>query len=169
MPSIPVLKVVIAGEASVGKTALVRRFCEDRFETSHIITIGVDFQTKIVALPDGPVKLSIWDLSGKKRYETIRTGFYRGSLATTLVYDLSNDETLKDLSGWYMEIKKTLPQQKFLVVGNKLDLVTGNAGWVGKEFARLLGAGFMETSALSGAGVETMFEILASYACLRMT
>jgi len=123
MGSVPILKVVIAGDPNVGKTSLVRAYCEGKFETSRVLTIGVDFQTKLVNLPAGTVKLSIWDMAGQDRFEVVRAGFYRGSLTSALVYNLEEPETLKSLVRWYHEVRRTLPQQKFIVVGNKLDLV----------------------------------------------
>ena len=72
MTTVPVLKVVIAGDGNVGKTSLIRRYCEGKFEQSRVATIGVDFQTKLVELTGGPVKLSIWDMAGQERFQVMR-------------------------------------------------------------------------------------------------
>ncbi len=59
MPAaIPTLKVVVAGDGNVGKTSLIRRWSEGRFESSRVMTIGVDFQTKVVELPDGEEEIA---------------------------------------------------------------------------------------------------------------
>ncbi|HEY5119919.1 MAG TPA: hypothetical protein VII90_10745, partial [Anaerolineales bacterium] len=63
MSDIPLYKVSIAGDEAVGKTSLIRRYCEGKFEESRVATIGVDFQTKVVDRPAGAVKLSIWDMA----------------------------------------------------------------------------------------------------------
>lgn len=164
MDNIPVLKVVIAGDGNVGKTSLVRQYCEGKFETSRVLTIGVDFQTKLVKLPVGLVKLSIWDMAGQERFQAVRTTFYRGSLATALVYDLTEPSTLQNLARWYLEIAKVLPNQPFLVVGNKLDLLPDPDDRIAREFARVIHAEHIKTSAASGEGVSTMFETLARLA-----
>ncbi|MDD5370882.1 MAG: GTP-binding protein [Anaerolineaceae bacterium] len=161
MSAYPIRKVLIAGDDNVGKTSLVRRYCEGRFESSHQMTIGVDFQGKVVELPGGPVKLSIWDLAGQQRFESIRTSFYRGSLATALVYDLDVPDTLKSLARWFKEIIQMLPKQPFLVVGNKCDLVTETTDRVGLQLAAVIHAEYVRTSALTGEGVDAMFEKLA--------
>lgn len=160
-PSIPVLKVVIAGDGNVGKTSLIRRYCEGKFEHSRLTTIGVDFQTKIVPLPAGPVKLSIWDMAGQKRFKDVRAGFYRGSRATVLVYDLTIAESLINLYHWYLEIKRILPDQRFIMVGNKSDLSEETYEWAGKRLAKTIQAAYLRTSALTGEGVDHLFHMLA--------
>jgi small GTP-binding protein len=164
MDAIPLLKIIVAGDGNVGKTSLVRRYCEGRFDTSRVMTIGVDFQTKVVTLPEATVKLSIWDIAGQERFSVIRTGFYRGSLAAALVYDLSVPETLKNLVTWYFEITKVIKDQKFLVVGNKADLASEATDRVGLQFAKVIHADYVRTSAATGEGVPQMFETLARLA-----
>ena len=164
MNHVPVYKVVIAGDENVGKTSLVRQYCEGRFETSRISTIGVDFQTKVVALPAGEVKLSIWDMAGQERFEIVRTGFYRGTRATALIYDLGVPKTLENLQRWHEETRSNSTCQKYLVVGNKADIVTGRNTYVAELFARLIGAEHIITSAATAEGVETLFFKLAELA-----
>ncbi len=164
MDAIPLLKVVIAGDGNVGKTSLVRRYCEGKFETSRVMTIGVDFQTKLVTLPEKTVKLSIWDMAGQERFSAVRPGFYRGSRVSALIYDLTIQETLKNLVNWYFEIAKVVPNQKYLVVGNKADLVKGGPDRIGMQFARVIHGEYVRASAATGEGVAEMFESLARLA-----
>ena len=159
MSDIPLFKVSVAGDEAVGKTSLIRRYCEGKFEQSRVATIGVDFQTKVVDLPSGPVKLSIWDMAGQARFEIVRTGMYRGSRAAALVFDLSNPETLAHLPAWHAEAAANAKGVKILVVGNKLDLAPARGA--GKSFADSIGALYVETSAQSGEGVAEMFQTLA--------
>jgi small GTP-binding protein len=125
------------------------------------MTIGVDFQTKVVTLPEATVKLSLWDVAGQERFSSVRPAFYRGSLAAALVYDLTAPETLKNLVNWYFEITKVIRDQKFLVIGNKADLAAEETDRVGMQFAKVVHADYIRTSALTGAGVTEMFESLA--------
>jgi len=161
MSSVPVLKVVVAGDGTVGKTSLVRRFCEGKFEMTRVATIGVDFQTKLVELPERTVKLSIWDMAGQDRFQVIRTGFYRGSRAAALVFDVTSPESFANLERWRQEIIEVVPQQPFLVVGNKTDLERKISPEQGAAFAHGIRAAYVETSALSGTGVPDLFLTLA--------
>jgi small GTP-binding protein len=162
MSDIPLFKVVIAGDESVGKTSLIRRYCEGKFETSRVATIGVDFQTKVMDLPTGAVKLSIWDLAGQARFQVVRLGMYRGSRSAALVFDLSRPETLEHLAAWKQEAQGAVASVRFLIVGNKADLATARGA--GKPFADSIGAPYVETSAQSGEGVAELFETMARLA-----
>jgi small GTP-binding protein len=164
MTRLPVLKVVFAGDGAVGKTSLIRRYCEGKFEESRVETIGVDFQTQTVDLPQGMVKLSIWDMAGQDRFEVIRAGFYRGSRSTALVYDVTEPETLANLSRWKDEVLNAVHEQPFIVIGNKIDLDRTVEMGEAQAFAQSIGAYYLETSALTGGGVPLLFETLARLA-----
>ncbi len=161
MSSVPVLKVVIAGNGNVGKTSLIRRYCEGKFEQTRVATIGVDFQTQTVELPEKTVKLSIWDMAGQDRFEVIRAGFYRGSRAAALVYDVTEPESIASLPRWKDEILGVVEQQPLVIVGNKIDLERTVDPAQAQEFANILQAPYLETSALDGNGVAALFETLA--------
>jgi small GTP-binding protein len=167
MEEIPVLKVVVGGEGTVGKTSLIRRYCQGKFEASRVATIGVDFQTQIVKLPEKTVKLSIWDMAGQDRFQVIRGGFYRGSRASALVYDVTQPESFNQLDKWRKEILEVVAEEPFVVVGNKIDLQRVQAAEEARAFAASIGAEYLETSALSGEGVPTLFETLARLAAAK--
>jgi small GTP-binding protein len=159
----PIVKIVFLGDGSVGKTALVRRFCENRFEESRVMTIGVDFQIKEMVIEDRLIKLSIWDVAGQDRFQFVRETFYRGSQAAALVYDCSKPETFHHLDRWVAEIRAFAPRVPFILVANKQDL--GESVEVNPmEFAARIGAPMFKTSALSGEQVPQMFYRLAELA-----
>jgi len=164
MDDIPLLKVVIVGDGAVGKTSLVRRYCEGKFFASRVATIGVDFYTQRVQLPDRRVKLSIWDMAGQERFQVVRAGFYRGSLAAALVYDVTSLTSLGNLKRWRDELLQALPGQPLVAVGNKVDLPRVVRPELGRAAAAYLGGPYVETSALSGTGVAELFETLATLA-----
>lgn len=161
---IPTLKVVVAGDGNVGKTSLIRRYCEGKFGTSRVMTIGVDFQTQRVALPTGEVKLSIWDVAGQDRFQVVRAGFYRGARAVALVYDATVPETFDHLPRWRDEVVQAMPKARFIVVGNKIDLEPTVPASTASEWAASIGAPHVLTSAATGEGVPELFHQLATTA-----
>ncbi len=154
-------KVVFAGDGNVGKTTLIRAYSEGKFQASRVATIGVDFSTQTVILPQGTVRLSIWDMAGQAQFQFIRPDFYRGSRAAALVYDVTTYESFEHLSGWHAEILKVVPDEKFIVIGNKIDLKRIQLIDTARAFADSIGAQYLETSAKSGEGIELVFKALA--------
>lgn len=155
--SVPLLKIVVAGDGNVGKTSLIRQYCEGRFEQSRVATIGVDFQTKTIEIKGHKIKLSIWDMAGQIHFQSVRTGFYRGSRTAALVHDITNPDSLAHLQRWHEEIIAVVPNQRFLVVGNKIDLQPNYDPIEAKKFAASIRAPYLTTSANSGEGVQKMF------------
>lgn len=56
-----VIKVIVLGSANVGKTALMERYCCDKFSNVRTSTIGSDFRTKLLELDEQKVALQVWD------------------------------------------------------------------------------------------------------------
>lgn len=158
---IPLFKIIIAGDSGVGKTALINRFCESSPQPVQEKPTGIDFQIKQLNLPEGSVKLAVWDVIGHPRFAVVRTSFYRGAHAAALVYDLSHPETLANLKMWHNEITSVCPDIQLVVVGNKIDLADTKDDPKAMEYAESIKANFLLTSAESGEGVCFLFETLA--------
>ncbi len=160
----PIAKVVVAGDGGAGKTSLIRRYCAGMFEESRVMTIGVDFQVKIVEVNGRAIKLSIWDIAGQDRFGSFRDTFYRGAQAVALVYDVTDVLSMNNLINWQREIVKVAPRAGFCVVGNKIDLHRVVPRSAAEEWAGALGFPYLETSAKTADGVDGFFLTLARLA-----
>jgi Ras-related protein Rab-8A len=160
----PIAKVVVGGDGGAGKTSLIRRYCTGMFEESRVMTIGVDFQVKIVELDGRSIKLSIWDIAGQDRFGAFRDTFYRGAQSVALVYDVTDILSMNNLVNWHREIAKAAPRASFCVVGNKIDLHRVVPRSAAEGWANALGFPYIETSAKTDAGVAEFFETLARLA-----
>jgi Ras-related protein Rab-1A len=154
-------KVAIAGDGAVGKTSLLRQYATGKFEESHIMTIGVDFQTIEVDLKGQPIKLTAWDLAGQDRFAPFRGSFYRGARAVALVFDVTDRQSFDDLSHWLQEARGVVPDAYLVVNGNKIDLERVVSIEEGKAFAASINGAYAETSAKTGDGVQRFFRYLA--------
>lgn len=162
--AIPVFKVVVAGEAEVGKTTLIRRYCTGKFRESRIMTIGVDFQVQVLVIDGRPIKLSIWDIAGQERFDSFRDVFYRGARAIALVYDVNDPASFSGLTRWQAEARRECPQARFMVVGNKIDLPRQVSKDFVQAWTKAQRLPYLETSARTGQGVSLLFEGLARLA-----
>jgi small GTP-binding protein len=121
-----VYKILLLGDTTVGKTAFILRFCENKFEEGSLATIGVDIKTKFLTRQDKKIQLQIWDTAGQERFRSIAKNSYKGAHGILLMYDISSAETFKHIKNWIndikMKINKPLEQLALIVLGNKCDL-----------------------------------------------
>lgn len=82
------LKFLIVGDSGVGKTSLLMRYCEDKFHTDFLSTIGVDFKIKKIETENHQITLNIWDTAGQERFRNITKAFYKGAHGVVLVYSI---------------------------------------------------------------------------------
>ncbi|XP_065685227.1 ras-related protein Rab-9B-like [Hydra vulgaris] len=121
------LKVIILGDGAVGKSALMNRFVNNKFDSQSFHTIGVEFLNKEVKVSGDTYTLQIWDTAGQERFKSLRTPFYRGSDICLLVYAVDDEQSFYNLDMWKREFlyyadvsdPDSFP---FVVLGNKLDL-----------------------------------------------
>ena len=119
-----IFKVLLIGDAGVGKSSILLRFTDDSFEEQMASTIGVDFRVKTVTLGGKTVKLTIWDTAGQERFRTLTSSYYRGCHGVILVYDVNERESFTHLQQWLEELELYSTTQHFvkLLVGNKIDV-----------------------------------------------
>lgn len=165
------LKIIILGDSGVGKTALLHRYVHSQFIQEHKATIGADFITKEISVDDKLVTLQIWDTSGQERFQSLGTAFFRGSDACVLVYDITNDQSFKQIEMWRSNfLEQSSPENTekfpFLLCGNKCDLQSARTVSIqdGEQLAHKYNMHFYETSALDGNNVEPAIRKIASVA-----
>ncbi|GFG32316.1 hypothetical protein Cfor_02713 [Coptotermes formosanus] len=157
-------KVVLVGNAGVGKTCLVRRFTQGLFPPGQGATIGVDFMIKTVEIDNEKIKLQIWDTAGQERFRSITQSYYRSAHALILVYDISCQPTFDCLPDWLREIEEYASSKVLRVlVGNKIDREDREIPThVGEEFAQRHSMYYLETSAKEAENVEKLFMEIAA-------
>ena len=79
-------KVLLFGDAGVGKTSLTWRFSDDVFNHTYISTIGIDFKLRTIEVLGQKVRLQVWDTAGQERFHAISVSYYRAAAGIMLVY-----------------------------------------------------------------------------------
>lgn len=152
------IKVALTGQGRVGKTSLCMRYSEGRYVEGIKSTIGVAIGSKLEVVDDVLVRVIIWDHAGQEQFKTVRKMFYKGSLTTLLVYDVSRRESFEAVDEFKREILESEPRSDIILVGNKIDLPRQVSTEEGREKADEIGAiGFYETSAKTGQNVREVF------------
>ncbi|KAK8860766.1 hypothetical protein M9Y10_012432 [Tritrichomonas musculus] len=121
------LKVVVLGVASVGKTSIINRYCNDSFREDSLSTIGAGFFTHSIKINDTEVTLMLWDTAGEERFRSVAPSLLRGSNGLVLVYDVTNVQSFNELE-IYLEMfldvvnVNAMSVMPVLLLGNKTDL-----------------------------------------------
>jgi len=160
-----VYKIVILGDAAVGKTSLISRFVEDSFSEDYRATLGANIIRKDVNLEKARVRLIMWDLAGQEKYRVVRSMYFQGCEGALLVYDVTRYNTFDSInSKWLRDFKKYVKKKGvYVLIGNKTDLKHQRAIPTerGRELATKIKAShFIETSAKLGENIEEAFSLL---------
>mmetsp|Transcript_28489 Transcript_28489/g.32944 ORF Transcript_28489/g.32944 Transcript_28489/m.32944 type:complete len:224 (+) Transcript_28489:53-724(+) len=161
-------KIVLVGDAAVGKTHLVHRYIKGYLPKTITPTIGVEFATRVMTLKTGGrVKTQIWDTAGQERYRAITGAHYRKAVGALVVYDITKEKSFENVAKWIEELKYNAePDIVIMLVGNKVDLSDSNPNMRkvkyedAAKFAASNGILFCETSAVSAQNVSDAFEDL---------
>jgi len=157
-------KLVLLGDAAVGKSSSVERFVKNEFFEFQQPTIGAAFLTQTVQLDDYIVKFEIWDTAGQERYRSLAPMYYRGAAAALVVYDITDADSFAGAKTWIEELQRQGSADIVIgLAGNKCDRSAKRA--VSQEDARAYaqdnGCIFFETSAKTGENVAAVFQAIA--------
>ena len=118
-------RILIVGDATVGKTSICNRISNNAFTPYSPATIGVDFNVFDLIMPnDSIIKCQLWDTAGSERFRSITRSYYNNTAVVILVFDLSDAKSFRRLPMWLQEIKDNVKNEKYsiLLLGNKSDL-----------------------------------------------
>ena len=150
-------KIIFVGDSGVGKTTIIKRIIEEKFNDLNDSSIGVDYYSKDIKFKGDELKLQIWDTAGQEKYRGLITSYARNAVLAFIIYDISSVETFKSLSKW-IDYLNSIEKMKIIICGNKIDL---NDRKVNKkdveEFAKNDGLPFFEVSAINNENIEYMF------------
>ncbi|KAJ9121657.1 hypothetical protein QFC22_002277 [Naganishia vaughanmartiniae] len=139
------VKLVLLGEAAVGKSSLVLRFVSNDFNENNSPTIGAAFLTQKCRLEDKVIKFEIWDTAGQERFHSLAPMYYRNAAAAVVVYDITKASSLEKAKAWVNELQR---QANPNIVIALLDLITDGA------VSTTAGVADSQTEAAAAPGAE---------------
>uniref|UniRef100_A0A9J7YSM6 Calcium release activated channel regulator 2Ab n=1 Tax=Cyprinus carpio carpio TaxID=630221 RepID=A0A9J7YSM6_CYPCA len=156
-------KVILVGNSSVGKTALLRRFCDGQFHSATTATVGIDYSVRTLNLGDSHVALQLWDTAGQERYRSITKQFFRKADGVVVIYDITMEDSFRSVRPWLTSILEAVGDPiPVMLLGNKSDkenereVLTKEADILAEETNLM----FYECSAYTGVNVlEAMIHL----------
>ena len=154
---------VTIGDSSVGKTCIVNRFLQDKFDPAEQNTIGTLYESFQDKRDGRDLEIQIWDTAGQEQYRSLGPIYYRSSAAALVVFDITNRKSFEDIGIWIQEFRNVAGENTIvLLVGNKIDLSTERAVTreEAEDWAKKNNCIYQETSARTGEGVKQLFKVL---------
>ena len=156
-----IIKILTLGDTLVGKSSIVLRFSDNRFDDNQLATIGIDYKTKYIKVKDASVKVLLWDTAGQEKFRNIARQYYKGANGVLLIYDVCDRKTYERIGFWMDELKQNneIEQLYIILVGNKIDLeekrvVTREEA---EKYAEDNNINYLEVSAKTGEGILDLF------------
>lgn len=158
-----IFKLIIIGDSTTGKTNILSRYLNNKFEKISKSTIGVELGNKTFNIKNNIVNCQIWDTAGQERYRSMTKAYYKGALGALIVYDITKKTTFESVENWLTDLKNSADQKiSVILIGNKNDLEEEREVTIeeGEMKAKEFGIAFLETSALNGTNIEKAFKTL---------
>ena len=119
-------KVVLLGDAGVGKTSLVNMYVNKVFGGKYLKTLGTNIYSKeIIESLDGKEVtslLQVWDVMGQKVFPSVVKTSLKGASGAIFVCDLTNIESLNNLVTWVQLVFDNCENISLVFLANKSDL-----------------------------------------------
>jgi small GTP-binding protein len=151
-------KVVLIGDAEVGKTSLLRRLISGDFQTKLENTVGANHYQYRVHAHGEDIDLAIWDTAGQEQFSSLVPFYSRGAQACILVVSVVDLESCRNATVWKQRLSESTVLPPIIVAINKTDLCDDS----GPSDSVLATLGSWErqvlVSAKSGIGIEDLFE-----------
>jgi len=159
-------KVVVLGDAGVGKTSVIQRFTAGTYDEFTKATIGASFASQTVRASNGEnIKLAIWDTAGQEQFQSMAPIYYRNASAGVVIFDLLDMNSFTKAKFWIDQLQTNGPPGVVItIVGNKVDreIERKVPAEIAQEYAKEIDAGYFETSAKTGHDVSELFTHVAN-------
>ena len=118
------IKVILLGEAGVGKTNLIRRAMGLDFVSNIPSTDVSSFCENVLVVDNVKYSYKLWDTAGQEKYHSLNKLFIKESKIIIIIFAIDNRETFNKIDFWVNYTKEILGNDCYILglVGNKSDL-----------------------------------------------
>ena len=157
------IKILIIGDSTVGKTNFIKKYVENKFNESYFASTGIDLITTSIKIEGKSFKIQIWDTAGQEKYRAMTKNLFLKTQGIVIIFDISNETSFINLKSWMNDIKEECSADiPMILVGNKLDLEDKRV--IDKErameFAKNEKLEYIETSSKTGENINKALSLI---------
>ena len=151
--------ILFIGDSRVGKSNMIYRLIENKYSEEILASVGFDIKTKVMKICNKNILVKIFDTAGQERFNSITTSLFQKVQGIVLVYDISNEDSFRNINNWILKIKDNFLNVQYILVGNKCDLENERiiSKKDGMNLAKKYNFKFFETSAVNGNYIDDAF------------
>ena len=153
--------IITLGDSGVGKTSIIKRFCENKFDDNNQSTIGINFSKKEMTFDKkDKIILKLLDTCGQEKYRSLAKTYYRNAHAALFVFSMNDKESFDKINVWMESFNNSNKGEdipKYLV-GTKNDLKVNIDQTLINEFSKKNNIPFISTSAKENKFINELFE-----------
>ena len=156
------LKIIIVGDLSAGKTSILNRYINEKFDPKNKATIAPEFSYKIIKSNDVIFRIQFWDIPGQNKNPELTGVFCRDTQGIIFCTEVKNKNSRENIKKWEDSLKlyndiNNIPK---ILIENKCDLL-GDESHYDDDFEQLKNfsnehdfLGCFRTSALNGYNID---------------
>ena len=155
--------ILFIGDSRVGKSNMIYRLIENKYSEELLASVGFDIKTKVMKICNKNILVKIFDTAGQERFNSITTSLFQKVQGIVLVYDISNEDSFRNINNWILKIKDNFLNVQYILVGNKCDLENERiiSKKDGMNLAKKYNFKFFETSSKTGQNInEVIIELV---------
>ncbi|KAH0787229.1 ras-related protein Rab-22A-like [Histomonas meleagridis] len=152
-------KIIVVGEASVGKTSILNRWLHDCFSFETAPTIGAGMSPMEINVDGNPQLFHVWDTAGTPQFRSVVPMYCRQAAIAIIVFDITKRNTFEKIPEWVSFVRENA-SPVFVLVGNKIDLEDERDVQKAEEeqTAESIGCKCVEVSACTNEGMKLFIE-----------
>ena len=91
--------IITLGDSGVGKTSIIKRFCENKFDDNNQSTIGINFSKKEITFnKNDKIILKLLDTCGQEKYRSLSKTYYKNAHAALFLFSMNDEESFDTIN-----------------------------------------------------------------------
>ena len=154
-------KLLLVGDAGVGKTTFIKRHRTGDFEARYLATVGTDIKSLTFSTNYGKIKFNIHDTAGQEKFGPNRLNSYNDSQCSILMFDCTSMMSYRNIPQWHNDVVQVCGQIPMVLCGNKCDIANRRVNPEDISFHHENNMRYYDISARSNYNFEKPFLHLA--------